>query len=179
VIDGEYYSMDYVKDPYTGEYGFWDDIIYDVRNKLVEELGENSTKVNSELVEKLLEFKPDEDFLKNIKNSIYNTILRTYYGISTDSKPTQVEMLPIIYLGAIMKISSDDLITTNWLPDKYKTKLDYILDLIDDEELNKKYKECGRSNTMMKALLRFAFGFNYKVFNEDIYKRILYLKIFS
>jgi hypothetical protein len=179
-VDGENYSMDYMEDPYTGEYGFWDDIIYDIRNKLVEELGEDSTKVNGELVEKLLEFEPDTEFMKNIdENDSYKEILGTYYGISTVSKPTQVEMLPMVYLGAIIKIASDDLITTYWLPDKYKTKLDYILDLIDDEELTNKYKEWSKSNSMMKALLRFAFGFNYKVFNEDIYKRVLYLKIYS
>jgi hypothetical protein len=179
-VDGENYSMDYIEDPYTGEYGFWDDIIYDVRNKLVEELGEDSTKVNGELIEKLLEFEPDTEFIKNIdENDSYKEILGTYYGISTVSKPTQAEMLPMVYLGAIMKITSDDIITTYWLPDKYKTKLDYILDLIDDEELSKKYKEWSKSNSMMKALLRFAFGFNYKVFNEDIYKRVLYLKIYG
>jgi hypothetical protein len=179
-VDGENYSMDYMEDPYTGEYGFWDDIIYDVRNKLVEELGEDSTKVHGELIERLLEFEPDTEFMKNIdENDSYREILRTYYGISTVSKPTQAEMLPMVYLGAIMKITSDDIITTYWLPDKYKTKLDYILDLIDDEELSKKYKEWSKSNSMMKALLRFAFGFNYKVFNEDIYKRVLYLKIYG
>jgi len=182
-VDGENYSIDYMEDPYTGEYGFWSDIIYDVRNKLVEELGEDSTKVHDELVEKLLEFDkkekeiPDEDFLINIReDDSYKEILRTYYG--NYIKPTEVEMLPMVYLGAIMKITSDDIISKYWLPDKYKKKLDYILDLIDDEELSKNYKEWSKSNSMMKALLRFAFGFNYKVFNEDIYKRVLYLKIF-
>lgn len=179
-IDGEYYSMDYIEDPYTGEYGFWDDIIYDVRNKLVEELGTSSTQVNSELMDKLLEFEPDTEFIKTIdEDDSYREILRTYYGISTIGKPTQVEMLPMIYLGAIMRITSNDIITSYWLPDKYKTKLDYILDLIDDKELTNKYDIWSKSNSMMKSLLRFVFGFNYKAFNEDIYKRVLYLRIYS
>jgi hypothetical protein len=179
-VDGENYSMDYMEDPYTGEYGFWDDIIYDVRNKLVEELGTSSTQVNSELMDKLLEFEPDTEFIKTIdEDDSYREILRTYYGISTIGKPTQVEMLPMIYLGAIMRIASNDIITSYWLPDKYKTKLDYILDLIDDKELTNKYDIWSKSNSMMKSLLRFAFGFNYKVFNEEIYKRVLYLRIYS
>jgi hypothetical protein len=78
-----------------------------------------------------------------------------------------------------MRITSDDIITSYWLPDKYKTKLDYILDLIDDKELTNKYDIWSKSNSMMKSLLRFAFGFNYKVFNEEIYKRVLYLRIYS
>jgi hypothetical protein len=179
-VDGENYSMDYMEDPYTGEYGFWDDIIYDVRNKLVEELGTSSTQVNSELMDKLLEFEPDTEFIKTIdEDDSYREILRTYYGISTIGKPTQVEMLPMIYLGAIMRITSNDITTSYWLPDKYKTKLDYILDLIDDKELTNKYDIWSKSNSMMKSLLRFAFGFNYKVFNEEIYKRVLYLRIYS
>jgi hypothetical protein len=179
-VDGENYSMDYIEDPYTGEYGFWDDIIYDVRNKLVEELGTSSTQVNSELMDKFLEFEPDTEFVKTIdEDDSYREILRTYYGISTIGKPTQVEMLPMIYLGAIMRITSDDIITSYWLPDKYKTKLDYILDLIDDKELTNKYDIWSKSNSMMKSLLRFVFGFNYKAFNEDIYKRVLYLRIYS
>ena len=180
-VDGENYSMDYMENPYADdEFAFWDDIFYDLRDSLVEELGEDSTKVHGELMDKFLEFEPDTEFIKNIdENYIYREILRTYYGISTIGKPTQTEMLPMIYLGALMKIKSDDIITTYWLPDKYKTKLDYILDLIDDEELTNKYdKWCG-SNSMMKSLLRFAFGFNYNTFDKDIYKRVLYLKIYD
>jgi hypothetical protein len=179
-VDGELYSVDYIEDPYTGEFGFWDDIIYDVRNKLVEELGDSSTQVHGELVEKLLEFKPDTEFLKNIdENDDYKTIRKNYYGISTIGKPTQVEMLPAIYLGALMKIDTEDAITVNWLQDKYKTKLDYILNLIDDEELTSKYNIWGQSNSMMIAIVRFAYGFDYTIFNEDIYKRVLYNRIFS
>lgn len=176
-VNDENYSLDYIKNPYTGEYGFWDDIIYDVRNKLVEDLGEDSTKVHGELIEKLLNFKPDEDFLKNIKeNGMYNTILRTYYGVQ--GKPTEVEMLPAIYMGATLKIESEDT-TTYWPDAKYKNKLDYILNLIDDEELTNSYKVWIRSNSMTKDIIRFAYGFDYTIFNEDIYKRILYNKIFS
>jgi hypothetical protein len=179
VVNDENYSIDYVKDPFTEEYGFWDDIIYDVRNKLVEELGEDSTKVHGELVEKLLEFEPDEDFLKNIQeDDMYSTILRTYYGISVVGKPTPIEMLPTIYMGATIRIDVEDT-TTYWPDDKYKNKLDYILNLIDDEELNSSYEVWTKSNSMMKDILRFAYGFDYTLFNEDIYKRILYNKIFS
>lgn len=179
VVNDENYSIDYVKDPFTEEYGFWDDIIYDVRNKLVEELGEDSTKVHGELVEKLLEFEPDEDFLKNIQeDDMYSTILRTYYGISVVGKPTPIEMLPAIYMGATIRIDVEDT-TTYWPDDKYKNKLDYILNLIDDEELNSSYEVWTKSNSMMKDILRFAYGFDYTLFNEDIYKRILYNKIFS
>lgn len=179
VVNDENYSTDYVKDPFTGEYGFWDDIIYDVRNELVKELGEDSTKVHGELVEKLLEFKPDEDFLKNIQeDDMYNTILRTYYGISVVGKPTPIEMLPTIYMGATIRIDAEDT-TTYWPESKYKDKLDYILNLIDDEELTNSYEVWTKSNSMMKDILRFAYGFDYTLFNEDIYKRILYNRIFS
>ena len=179
VVNDENYSIDYVKDPFTEEYGFWDDIIYDVRNELVKELGEDSTKVHGELVEKLLEFEPDEDFLKNIQeDDMYSTILRTYYGISVVGKPTPIEMLPAIYMGATIRIDVEDT-TTYWPDDKYKNKLDYILNLIDDEELNSSYEVWTKSNSMMKDILRFAYGFDYTLFNEDIYKRILYNKIFS
>jgi hypothetical protein len=179
-VDDEIYSIDYIKDPYTGEYGFWNDIFYNLRDKLVEDLGKDSTKIHSELVEKILEFEPDEDFLNNIKNNyLYDRIIKNYYGIYTINKPTQLEMLPMVYLGAIMKIESNDTITRYWLPDKYKERLNYILDLIDDEELTNKYKEWTISNSMMKDLLKFTLSFNYNIFNEDIYKRVLYLKIYS
>ena len=62
---------------------------------------------------------------------------------------------------------------------KYKDKLDYILNLIDDEELTNSYEVWTKSSSMMKDILRFAYGFDYTLFNEDIYKRILYNKIFS
>jgi hypothetical protein len=182
-VNDKNYSVDYIQNPYTGEYGFWDDIIYDVRNELVSEFGEDSTKVHGELVEKLLEFDkeekeiPDEDFLTNIReNGMYNTILRTYYGFQ--SKPTEVEMLPAIYMGALLKIESEDTIPY-WPEDKYKNKLDYILNLIDDEELTNSYTTWTKSNSMMKDIIRFAYGFDYTIFNEDIYKRVLYNRIFS
>ena len=179
VVNDENYSTDYVKDPFTGEYGFCDDIIYDVRNELVKELGEDSTKVHGELVEKLLEFEPDEDFLKNIQeDDMYSTILRTYYGISVVGKPKPIEMLPTIYMGATIRIDAEDT-TTYWPESKYKDKLDYILNLIDDEELTNSYEVWTKSNSMMKDILRFAYGFDYTLFNEDIYKRILYNRIFS
>lgn len=179
VVNDENYSIDYVKDPFTEEYGFWDDIIYDVRNELVKELGEDSTKVHGELVEKLLEFEPDEDFLKNIQeDDMYSTILRTYYGISVVGKPKPIEMLPAIYMGATIRIDAEDT-TTYWPESKYKDKLDYILNLIDDEELTNSYEVWTKSSSMMKDILRFAYGFDYTLFNEDIYKRILYNKIFS
>ena len=182
-VNDKNYSVDYIQNPYTEEYGFWDDIIYDVRNELVSEFGEDSTKVHGELVEKLLEFDkeekeiPDEDFLTNIReNGMYNTILRTYYGFQ--SKPTEVEMLPAIYMGALLKIESEDTIPY-WPEDKYKNKLDYILNLIDDEELTNSYTTWTKSNSMMKDIIRFAYGFDYTIFNEDIYKRVLYNRIFS
>ncbi len=179
VVNDENYSIDYVKDPFTEEYGFWDDIIYDVRNELVKELGEDSTKVHGELVEKLLEFEPDEDFLKNIQeDDMYSTILRTYYGISVVGKPKPIEMLPAIYMGATIRIDAEDT-TTYWPESKYKDKLDYILNLIDDEELTNSYEVWTKSSSMMKDIIRFAYGFDYTLFNEDIYKRILYNKIFS
>lgn len=182
-VDDKNYSLDYIQNPYTGEYGFWDDIIYDLRNELVSEFGEDSTKVHGELVENLLEFDkeekeiPDEDFLTNIReNGMYNTILRTYYGFQ--SKPTEVEMLPAIYMGALLKIESEDTIPY-WPEDKYKNKLDYILNLIDDEELTNSYTTWTKSNSMMKDIIRFAYGFDYTIFNEDIYKRVLYNRIFN
>jgi hypothetical protein len=182
-VNDKNYSIDYIQNPYTGEYGFWDDIIYDIRNELVKDFGEDSTKVHGELVEKLLEFDkeekeiPDEDFLTNIReNGMYNTILRTYYGFQ--GKPTPVEMLPAIYMGATLKIESEDTITY-WPDDKYKNKLDYILNLIDDEELTNSYNTWTKSNSMMKDIIRFAYGFDYTIFNEDIYKRILYNQVFS
>ena len=179
VVNDENYSIDYVKDPFTEEYGFWDDIIYDVRNELVKELGEDSTKVHGELVEKLLEFEPDEDFLKNIQeDDMYSTILRTYYGISVVGKPKPIEMLPAIYMGATIRIDAEDT-TTYWPESKYKDKLNYILNLIDDEELTNSYEVWTKSSSMMKDIIRFAYGFDYTLFNEDIYKRILYNKIFS
>jgi len=178
-VEDEYYSMDYIENPYAdGEYAFWDDIFYDLRNSLVEELGSSSTQVNSEVMDKFLELKPDTELIKAIdEDDSYRIILRTYYG--TKSKPTQEEMLPILCLGAIMKIDKEDVITTYWLPDKYQTKLDYVLDLIDNDELTNKYKEWSGSNSMMKQLLRFAYGFDYKSFGEYIYKRALYLKIYG
>jgi len=179
VVNDENYSIDYVKDPFTEEYGFWDDIIYDVRDELVKELGEDSTKVHGELVEKFLEFEPDENFLKNIQeDGMYSTILRTYYGISVVGKPKPIEMLPAIYMGATIRIDVEDT-TTYWPESKYKDKLDYILNLIDDEELTNSYEVWTKSSSMMKDILRFAYGFDYTLFNEDIYKRILYNKIFS
>ena len=131
------------------------------------------------MVEKLLEFEPDEDFLKNIQeDDMYSTILRTYYGISVVGKPKPIEMLPAIYMGATIRIDAEDT-TTYWPESKYKDKLDYILNLIDDEELTNSYKVWTKSSSMMKDILRFAYGFDYTLFNEDIYKRILYNKIFS
>ena len=174
-VDGENYSMDYLENPYTGDYGFWDDIIYDVRNELVKELGEDSTKVKAELVEKLLEFEPNEEFLKYIKeNSLYNRILRTYYGYSID-KPTPIEMLPVIYIGTLIKIEK---VNEYWVDGKFTNKLDYILNLIGNEELTNKYKIWTKSNSMFRNLLQFVYGFDYSIFDEDIYKRILYNRIF-
>jgi hypothetical protein len=81
-------------------------------------------------------------------------------------------------MGATLKIESEDT-TTYWPDDKYKNKLDYILNLIDDEELTNSYEVWTKSNSMLKDFIRFAYGFDYTLFNEDIYKRILYNKIFS
>lgn len=176
-VDGENYSIEYIINPYTGEYEFMKDI--DIKDKLVSELGTSTTQVNSELVEKLIEFKPNEEFLNYIKNNyMYETILRTYYGLSVD-KPLVDEMLPMVYLGVIMEIKADDILTTYWLDNKYYDKLNYILDLIDNQELTDKYNAWYKSNSMMKALLQFTYGFDYTLFNEDIYKRILYNRIFS
>lgn len=179
VVNDENYSIDYVKDPFTEEYGFWNDIIYDIRNKLVDELGEDSTKVHSELIDMFLEFKPDDNFLKNIQdNDAYDTILKTYYGISSSSKPIAIEMLPLIYMGAIIKIDVDDT-TSLWPSERIKTKLNYILNLIDDEKLTNSYKVWVDSRSMMRDFIKFAYCFDYNIFGEDIYKRTLYNKIFS
>ncbi len=54
-----------------------------------------------------------------------------------------------------------------------------MINLIDDEELTNSYEVWTKSSSMMKDIIRFAYGFDYTLFNEDIYKRILYNKIFS
>ncbi len=168
-IDGKYYDrQNIIKDPYTNEWQFKDKMIDGktyykyLLDKLDEELGKDKDKVTDEVIKIYKEGNyPD---IKNIikENKLYDGIWGVYWGLSKDMKPTEDDMICLLFAAIIGS-------TGMYYPHYIKKFSEDVYD-----KYNTWYNTDNRLN---RKIIRFINSFDYTVMGDDIYKRWLWFNL--
>lgn len=168
-IDGKYYDkQNIIKDPYTNEWQFKDKWLGDktyhkfLKEKLEKELGSNKDLLVDNLIK---EFKENDysDIEKLLKQSpLYNDIWGVYWGLSKKMKPTEKDMICLLFTAIVIN-------TGTHFPN-YINKF--------DEEVLKKYNVWkGTDRRLIAKINRFIESFDYTNFGTDIYKIWLWFSL--
>jgi hypothetical protein len=185
-LNDEYYSKEYIQDPYTGEYHFKDEIvdgekfINTLENKIEKELnikGEYTVngqidweKYKLDLRKMLLDYTPNEEILNDIKAHRRR--------LNIGDLDTEAFILPGLYAWILINETLKYRSSLN----KYGSILYSILDDMSDdflknqkEEIRKMYKDRIDRDWMTPIFYTFE-CIDLTKFPTEIYKRILYLR---
>ena len=169
-IDGKYYDRStYIKDPYTGEYEFKDKMMdgYKTYNKyLLERLEEELGKDKDLMIEKVIGLFKDgkyPDIKDSIKESeIYENIWGVYWGLSKDKKPTEDDMVCLLFTAIVSS-------TGMYFPSYIKK--------FSDDVYNKYNTWYNTDIRLISRINRFIKSFDYTLLGDDIYKIYLWFSL--
>lgn len=162
-IDGKYYSKDYIRNPYTGKYGFENDIKFELYNKIDDEF-KDIEDFNTILIEKYKNNdyeNVDDDITTNIH---YSSIFNVYWGLSKELKPTNKDIVCLLF--ANIKGKSESI----YFPESIKK--------FDDEVYNRYIKWYSYDRRLTNNISKLLNSFDYEKFGDDtIYKMWLYFNL--
>lgn len=168
-IDGKYYDkQNIIKDPYTNEWQFKDKMMGGktyhkyLLEKLEEELGKDKDVVTDKVIKKFKEGDyPDiKDIIK--ENPIYKNIWGVYWGLSKEYKPTEDDMICLLFAAIIG--------STGLYYPSYIKKF--------SEEVYNKYNTWYNTDRRLNSrIVRFIDSFDYSVMGDDIYKIQLWFSL--
>jgi hypothetical protein len=180
-INGEYYyRQDYIKDPYTGEYHFKDEVIDGVEfskyieDKIQVELGLESVAIAKERLIDIYKRKAYDTLgiLHEIEsNQIFKKSVRgIYWGFSKENLPTAEDMVPLLFSYVLFND-----IVPGWNIDieKICDKLSTV-----DSETSTKYKYWyNYDRRIVYQIVKMLRSINLSQLGDDAYKICLFLEI--
>lgn len=169
-IDGKYYDkQNIIKDPYTNEWQFKDKMMdgYKTYNeylleKLEGELGKDKDIVTDKIIKKFKEGDyPDiKDIIK--ENPIYKNIWGVYWGLSKDKKPTEDDMICLLFAAIVGS-------TGIYYP--------HYIKKFSEDVYNKYNTWYNTDRRLASRIHRFIDSFDYTEMDEDIYKIWLWFNL--
>jgi hypothetical protein len=187
-VNGEYYSREnYLKDPYTGEYHFKDELMENsekfenyLANKFKTDIeeGGNTSAVREKLEKLLLDYEPTEDFKEEI--------VIKFEDLLTDEYENKVDyLIPAVYCW-IISGEKYNINQNNFRESFHNAIFAMINKLYEDEDEIKAIKSfylekypVGKPYGWKRCefFLNCLIAFDYSKLPVDIYKRILYLEM--
>jgi hypothetical protein len=175
IDDQYYYRLEYIKDPYTNEYHFKDEMIDGIRynvlllKKLEKELGTVTKVVIKELVDIYKKDNYDKDsIIKSIsENKEFKKYILVAWGLSQERKPNEEDMIVALF--------------THMTSSNTTTNLAFLSHIakFDDKKIFKKFEywQVQKQRLINNIRNNFCKSFDVSLFGPEIYKRYLFLNI--
>ena len=167
--DGVYVDIsNCIKDPYTGKYQFKDKMISDrtyqeyLLGKLKEELGTDKDLMIKKVINLFKEAKyPDiRDIIKDDK--LYQNIWGVYWGLSKDKKPTEDDMICLLFVNIL---------------NNKETLSKETIKKFSDDVYNKYDLWYNTDRRLTFRINKFIKSFDYTLLGDEIYKIYLWFSL--